>query len=316
MADTSESPDPQSDATAEVASEARSARGRAAKNRTRSPVLSPAITTRDRLTKDLGTSLRVHEAEVTQALEEVLSPFVDDGQQLELTPLLRAVGRLVEARQHQLRRTHLDHAQEVRTDKKLQQETRRRLRELRRVMVDLRQTVRSLYGKAAVRAYLGFDQPTGREPLLLLAQARDVLRHVQDPDRPRPQPKFGNQTVDWDWWVEKLGPPTQALQQAVYDQDHEARETESFHRARELELEAYDRQVHAAARWIAATFELADRKRYGGHLRPRTRRRQGRSKTNSEEEAALARSGGRSGEETQVSSNPPSGSVEGAAPSP
>jgi len=313
MADTSESPDPRSDARTEAASEGRSARQRAARKGTRAPAAAPVIMTRRRLTNDLTSALRVHETEVSQALEEVLSPFVEDGEQLQLTPLLRAVGGLVETRQRQLRRTHLDHAQEVRTDKERQQETRRRFQELRRLMVDLRQTVRSLYGKTAVKAYLGFVQPTGREPLLLLHQAQDVLRHVQDPDRPRPQPRFGDQTVDWDWWVEKLEPPTRALQQAVYDQDHEARETESLHRAKELEREAYDRQVHAAARWIAATFELADRKRYGRSLRPFAGTRRRRSKTDSEQEPRSEPSGGGTGNGTEDSPTPASVSAQGAS---
>lgn len=317
MADASKHRDTQPDATPEArassASKTPSARGRAAKNRTRSPAAAPAIRTRRRLTRDLTAALRVHEADVTQALEEVLSPFVEDGQQLELTPLLRAVGRLVETRQHQLRRVHFDHAQEVRADKEHQQETRRRFQELRRLMVDLRQTVRSLYGKTTVRAYLGFDQPTGREPLLLLAQAQDVLDQIQNPNQPRPQPRFGNQTVDWDWWVEKLEPPTQALQQAVHEQDDEARETESLHRAKELELEAYDRQVHAAARWIAATFELADRERYGSHLRPFAGHRLRRSKTESEQQPRSEPSGGGTGNGTEDSATPASVSAQGAS---
>jgi hypothetical protein len=272
--------------------------------------------TRSRLTNDIGVSLENHEAEITQALDEVLSPFLQDGERLELTSLLRTVGRLVEDRQARLERAHREHAQEVTHDKDRQRETRRRFRELRRVMVDLRQSVRSFYGRAVVRKYLGLDRPTGREPLLLLYQAQEALHRIQDPGLPRPKPRFGNQSLDWDWWVDKLEPPTRALRQAVYDQDHEARETESFHRAKELELEGYDRQVHAAARWIAATFELADRKRFGTDLRPRTRRRQRRPKTNSDEEAAPGRSGRGAGSETEASPARPSASGEGASTGP
>ena len=186
MTDASESLDTPPDGTHEAPSATPTGRKRTAKKGTRAPAAAPALLNRHRLTDDLTSGLHVHEAEVTQALEEVLSPFVEDGEPLQPTPLLRAVGRLVEARQHQLRRAHLDHADKVRSDKKHQQETRQRFQELRRLMVDLRQNARSLYGRTAVKTYLGFDQPTGREPLLLLRQAQNVLHNIQDPDRGPP----------------------------------------------------------------------------------------------------------------------------------
>lgn len=317
MADETDSPATPPDSATEAASGTRPqtpVRSRPATRHT--GAASPPVLTRNRLTQDLGSSLRIHEDEVTRELEEVLGPFVEDGGPLELTRLLRAVGRLIEDRQERLGRAHHKHAREVVSDKNRQWEKRRWFQELRRVMVELRQSVRSLYGEPAVKEYLGLDQQTGREPLLLLSQARVALRHLQDPDRPRPRPRFPNQGLDWGWWIARLEPPTRALRQAVRDQDHDAAETHITHRAKERELAAYDREVHAAARWIAATFELADRKSFGSDLRPRTRRRQRRAKTKEDQAAAPERSAPGSEDESPKSSDPPSVSTQGPSPGP
>jgi hypothetical protein len=320
MTDASESPEtqpePAPDTQPEVSSDARSERKRAAKKRFRSDTVTPGVMTRFRLTNDLGVSLRSYEAEITQALEEELAPFLEEGERLELTSLLRAVGRLVEDRQARVERAHSEHAQELAAGKERQRETHRRFRELRRVMVDLRQTVKSLYGRTAVRKYLGFDQPTGREPLLLLRQAQKVLHNLRDPELPRPKSRFGSETVDWGWWIDKLEPLTRALNQAARERDHDTATTQISHRAKHLELERYDRQVHAAARWIAATLELAELKDLGADLLPRTRRRRRRLKTDSDQNAAAERSDRGSAEATEASPEPPPASAEGVSRNP
>lgn len=290
MADASESPETQPDPAPDARHEAASDRERAPKKSKGKDEVSPAIMARFRLTKDLGASLRNHEAELTQALEEVLSPFLQEGERLELPTLLRTVGRLVEEGQTRMDRAHYRHDEELTADKARQRETRRRFRELRRVLVDLRHSVTSLYGRTAVKKYLGLDQPTGREPLLLQRQAQQVLHNLRNPERPRPKSRFGSETVDWDWWIDKLEPLARALEQADREREDDAATTQISHRGKHLELERYDRRVHAAARWIAATFELADRKELGADLLPRTRRRQRRPKTDSENNAATERS--------------------------
>lgn len=320
MTDANESPetqpDPAPDARREAQADAPSKRKRAARKRFRSDAVTPGVIARFRLTKDLLASIRNYEAELAQALEGELSPFLEEGERLELPTLLRAVARLVEDRQARVERAHSEHARELAADKERQRETRHRFRELRRVMVDLRQTVKSLHGRTAVREYLGFDQPTGREPLLLLRQAEQVLHNLRDPDLPPPKARFGSETVDWNWWIDKLEPRTRALKQADWDRDHEAGGTESTHRTKHLELERYDRKVHAAARWIAATFELAELKELGADLLPRTRRRRRRPKTDSDGEAAPERSDRGSAEVTEASPELPPASAEGVSRNP
>lgn len=313
MADASESPETQRDAHAEAASKPPSTRERAAKKRLRSPAASPAIVTRYRLTGDLGVSLQQHESEVTQALEEVLSPFLEEGERLELTSLLRVVGRLIKDRQDRLERAHYAHADELTVDKNRQREKRRWFQELRRLMVDLRQTVRSLYGRAAVKQFLGLEKPTGREPVLLLRQAQRVLRLLQDPDHPRPEPKHEGNGLDWDRWIEKLETPTRELERALKEERAEAKVTDASLREKQLDLALYDREVHAAARWIVATFELADRESYGRSLLPFAKSRLRRSRTETAEEPSSEPSVGATGKETEVSPAPPSVSAERAS---
>jgi len=306
MADASESPQTQP----EPAPEAPSARKGTGKKGQGQPAASPAIMARVRLTNDLDASLRNHEAEVAQALDELLSPFVEDGERLELPTLLRAVRRLVTDRQTRLDRTDFEHDQELTVDKERQREKRRRFQELRRLMVDLRQVVNSMFGRAAVKQFLGLEKPTGREPVLLLRQAQRVLEHLRDPERPRPEPKHEGGSLKWDRWIEKLETPTRELERALEEQRTEAGVSEGSLRQKHLDLELYDRQVHAAARWIVATFELADRKSYGRSLLPFTKSRLRRSGTGTVEEPASEPSVGATGDETEVSPTPPSASAE------
>ena len=309
MADASDRPETPADAT----SEAPSAETPEATQARRRLDDAPWLTARTRLTDDLRSALQTHQAEVTEALEELLGPFVDEGERLELTTLFRAVDRLVADRQARIIRVDHTHRDELIEDGVRQRDMRERLRELRRLMVDLRQAVRSLFGRGAVKRCLGLDQHTAREPVVLLRQAQRMLRLLQDPNHPRPKPEVEGVSFDWDRWIDKLETPTRELDRALKEKVAESKVTHGSLRDKHLDLELFDRNVHAAARWIAATFELADRESYGRSLRPFARSRRRRSKTQTQEEPPSEPSGDRAAKEIENPPAPPSDSAKRAS---
>jgi len=113
----------------------------------------------------------------------------------------------------------------------------------------------------------------------------------------------------WDRWIEKLETPTRKLERALKEPLTETGASEGSLRQKHLDLELYDRQVHAAARWIGATFELADRKSYGRSLLPFTQSRLRHSGTETVEEPSFEPSVGATADETEVSPTPPSASA-------
>lgn len=312
MADASESPDTQPDGTPDTQPEAASDGGQAAKEGKRKVDDAPSLTARTRLSQDLRAALQNHQASVTQALEELLDPFVDDDERLELTTLFRAIDRLVADRQARIMSRHFTHRDQLIGEEGRQRTKRERFQKLRRLMVDLRELVRSLYGRTAVKNYLGLTQHTAREPVVLLRQARRVLRLLQDPDHARPEPKHEGDGLDWDRWIEKLATPARELERAVNENVAEAHESHDSVVKKHLDLELYDRDVNAAARWIVATFELADRKRFGRSLLPFSKSRLRRSQTESEEEPSSEPSGAGAEKKTEVPPTPPPVSAKGA----
>jgi len=212
---------------------------------------SRAVLRRIRLDRTLCAALATHEESVTSKLEELLAPIQD--------------------RHDRLTRVDEEDQKERDEDSLLRLERQERAAEVRRLLVDLRRALTSVFGKAQAESFLGLTQHTGRDPLVLERQGRRVLERLRDPDHPLPDAKLQGIHFERDDWQKQLDAPVRALERALAALALDDKETERASVHKELELERHDHEVHWAARWIVAMHSLADPSRNTSHLFPVSR---------------------------------------------
>lgn len=256
--------------------------------RRRKDSYSQAVLNRIRLANDLHSSLDVHGKKIADRWEELLSPYLEDGERLELTTLVRATDRLVADRLRQLEASEEQHRAELDQDSILRERRRHWAGELRRRLVDLRQSAKSLYGKAVSEKFLGLRGRTARSLVELQRLGQRVVKRISDPGWRRPETRHLGTELDWDWWKEQIETPLRELESADRAVRADEGETDTALEQKQRDLERYDQQVHAAARWLMATYELIGFEPARKRLLPETRgrRRTGRRKGSEEGTAA------------------------------
>jgi hypothetical protein len=228
---------------------------------------------RARLAKDLRSSLRVHETEIVDRWEELLVPYLEGDERLELRTLVRATNRMIADRIEQLEESEKVHLRELEQDSNLREQRRHWAGELRRVLITLRDSSHRIFGKAATETFLGIEGRTARDLVGLQRQGRRVVDRITDPTRPKPKPRTRGTPIDWDQLKEEVEEPLHELERTdrALRVDEDETETALGHKRRDREL--YDRQVHAAARWLMATYELVGYEKAQRRLLPESRGR-------------------------------------------
>lgn len=263
------------------------------KRRRRRDSHSQAVLNRIRLANDLRSSLDVHETKIADRWEDLLSPYLEDGERLELTTLVRATDRLIADRLRRLEASEEEHRAELDQDSILREQRRHWAGELRRRLVDLRRSAKSLYGKAVAEKFLGLSGRTARNLVELQRVGQRVVNRISDPERDRPETRHPGTELEWGWWKEQIEIPLRELESADRAVRADAGETDTALEQKRLDLERYDQQVHAAARWLMATYELIEFEPARRSLLPETRgrRRTGKRKGSGEESAGSSGAG-------------------------
>lgn len=228
---------------------------------------------RVRLARDLRSSLRVHEEEIVGRWEEILAPYLEGDERLELTTLLRTTDRMIADRIEQLEESEKAHQLEINQDSTLRDRRRQWADELRRVLIVLRDTTQRICGKAAAETYLGIEGRTARDLVGLQRQGRRVVDRISDPTRPKPKPRTGGIPIDWDQVRNEVEQPLLELERTDRALTLDEGETDTVLEHKRRDQERYDRQVHAAARWLMATYELVGYEEAQRRLLPDSRAR-------------------------------------------
>lgn len=242
----------------------------------RVPSYPKQILRRLRLTRDLTASLRVHEDELAEALEEVLSPFLEEEERLDWRTLMRVLRRMIQDREDRLHRATENRRQEKDDEAFRRVELRQRTAEVRRLLLDLRRMATGLYGKEPAEAFLGLTKQTGRYPTAVLNDGKAVLRRLAKPDLALPEPRFPHGDLGRDRWHDLLEGPVRALARAHDAHGRDQKETETAVIKKDIELDRHDHDVNWAARWVVAMYSLADRESWTSDLKPVSRHRQRR----------------------------------------
>lgn len=233
---------------------------------------SRAVLHRLRLDATLSNALRTHEKVLTEELGELLDPYLEEGERLELPTLFRALDRMILDRKEQLARSEEKRVLERNQDARLRIDRGEAMDEVRRLMVALRQEVTGAYGKKQGEVFLGLDgQHTSRDPLTLQRQARTVLDRLED--YPLPKPKFKGVTLDRAHWNELLEPPVEKLEEILEQLSRDTMETTTAVSSKQNELERHDHDVHWTARWLVAVFSLIGHENVARKMFPTSRAR-------------------------------------------
>jgi hypothetical protein len=240
---------------------------------------SKQILRRQRLTTDLVSSLETHEDDIVAALGEVLAPFVDEGERLELRTLLRALRRLIQNREDRLQQAAYHRNVEAYEDRLRRVELGERTAEVRELLLDLRRTAAGYYGKELADAFLGLEARTGRYSREVLADGETVLERLADPEMALPERRFKHAELVREEWHDLLEGPVRELARAVDAHHQDQGETGDAVTLKDLELERHDHDVNWAARWVVAMYSLAGKEPWASDLSPVSRHRQRRGRT-------------------------------------
>lgn len=253
-----------------MAEEATRKTGGSGKRRSKS--VSEAVIDRIRRTRPLVASLDTHHEEILDGLDQLLGPHLDEGEELQVGPLLRGLRRLILHRLARLEAADAQQAKEISQDRGLQNRRRQAMAEVRQTLIDLRLAVDTTYGKNVTREFLGLEGRTARTVIELQREGRRVLDGLSDPDGPRPEPKPPHRALDWDAWRTRLEGPVQVLEGIDLDLDLDLAETHGATVRKGGDLEHFDREVGAAGRWLHALYELLGYEQAQKDLLPESRK--------------------------------------------
>lgn len=239
---------------------------------------SKQIIRRLRLTEDLIASLEVHEEEIAQDLSKILHPHLEPGEQLDLRVLMRVLRRLVEDRERRLAQADHDRSLEASEDVHRRIDLRKRVAEVRTLLLDLRGAAAGSYGKKRGDTFLGMHGRLSRYPLEVLGQAKIVLKRLSDPDWPLPKPRFEHADLGREQWHALLEGPVRELARAKHAHGKDRKETQTSVIKRGLSMDEHDHDVHWVSRWVVAMYSLAGKEPWTSDLSPQSRYRQRRKR--------------------------------------
>lgn len=147
--------------------------------------ISKMVLDRTKEDRKICKALETHGPKAMADLVDTLTPFLEEGEQLDLPTLPKVLARLIQDRQERLTRADMARAE------RLGAQRRRRDRaaaELRRLLIQLRRAAEGHYGVEAAEDFLMITGDTPRSPLPMLRVARHVTQRLRDPDVTPPEP--------------------------------------------------------------------------------------------------------------------------------
>lgn len=198
-----------------------------------------------------GILVKLHDTTV-QGLCERFAPLLEEGEDLEeaVDLLLRVLERCLDARESDLDRADEDHADQELSLKRLRRQRGEAARELRRTLVDLRDTLTSFYGRKISNRLLHIQGPTPKahDPFNLLGRAHSALVGLRGAEKEPPRRNRGVRVPFEEWrsaWIDQLKTGHSRLQKICERIGYGVRERETTQLGKDLALELHDRDLSA-----------------------------------------------------------------------
>jgi hypothetical protein len=234
--------------------------------------VSKMVSDRIAVSRTVLSSLHVHGAEVSEALERHLFPQ-GPPPSLTVAMVIEALGKVLARASDGLATADLAHAAELADDEAPRIARDQAIAEVRARMISLRGTLSSVFGTSLLSIY-GLAGETPEDPELLAHRAANVAKLLAD--RPIVEPsKQEGVTVNAAALALSLQEPLKKLTLALGDVDREAREAQLTLKARNEASASWNADYQGVADTATGLFELARRGDLADLVRPTARRRAG-----------------------------------------
>ncbi|MEO5729383.1 MAG: hypothetical protein ABIV93_20500 [Byssovorax sp.] len=230
------------------------------------------VSDRVAVSRTVLSSLHVHGAEVSEALEKLLFPKGPPAH-LTVERLLAALGQVLEQARSELMTADLANAAELADDEAPRAARDQAIADVRARLISIRGTLSAVFGSGILTTYgLGGETPDDVD--LLAHRAASVASLLAE----RPiveKPKQAGVTVDAAALAQSLQQPMKNLTAALGDVRREEREAQLTLKARNAALAVWNARYQGVADVATGLFELVERGDLADLVRPTARRRAG-----------------------------------------
>jgi hypothetical protein len=219
---------------------------------------SKGVMDRHRVAKAIVATARTHAPQVGDRLQEILAPFVPEGETLpDLTGLQLALADYLEAQIDAIVEADEIHLEELDDDDEPRRRRDEAADELYGTVVAIREMLVGAFGSERADAIHGIDGRTSQDPLRLFRQASRMLKRLNEQAASPPLPRLDGAEVDLARLAVQLQPALDETAQAIQEVDREIREAESTNRDKDLALSALDTAVSSVGRVLTGFDDLA-----------------------------------------------------------
>jgi len=234
------------------------------------------VVDRSKEDRQIRSTLRVHGPRVMAELVDKLTPFLEEGEQLDLPTLPKVLARLIRDREERLTQADMARAERLEAQRRRRDQA---AAELRRRLIRLRRNAETHYGVEPAQEFLVITGATSRNPSALVEQGRRVINRLRDPELTPPEPVIPGGPLAREEWADLLEPAVEELAAALSRVLHGRSKGRETLAEKRHAIEEHDRDVGRSARLAEALFGLADRPDLAENMRPlsprqRRRRRQ------------------------------------------
>jgi len=233
-------------------------------------VSSKQIIDRIKSANVVTSAASVHAARVAQAVQAVLSPYLEKGQKMpDIEGFLLLVGSWLAQTSAKMAAADEAHIHELSDDDPVRQARDEAHVALHDELVELREWMTGLFGARAVRS-LGFAADTPRNPAALSHFAGEVARSLREKSFPSPK----RSGVSWAPAKEadKIDTLRATLDTTLADVVREVREAQATLTDKNAATATYDTAFSRASKVLEGIFTLAGETALADRVRPSTRR--------------------------------------------
>lgn len=217
---------------------------------------SKGVIDRQRIAKSIVAAARTHAHQVGAQLDELLSPYLFEGETFTPTTFQLVIARLLEDRLQALVTADNAHLLELDDDQDPRIRREEATEKLYATVVGIRETLTAAFSAPRTDALLGIKGKTPADPLKLLGHAQDLLDRLREPAVVVPEQRFDAVQIDLARLADELQPALDELADALRDVTREQRETESTLEEKTAALEAFDAIVGGVARTLIGFDEM------------------------------------------------------------
>ena len=256
---------------------------------------SKGVLDRQRIAKAIVATARTHAPEVGDRLQEILAPFVPEGETLpDLTRLQLVLADYLEAQIDEIVQADEVHLKELDDDDGPRRRRDDAAATLYDTVVAIRETLAGPFRSQGADAIHGVDGETSRDPVTLQRQATRILERLNEESLELPPARLQGIQIDLGTLAAQLQPALDELGQAIKAVDREVREAETTIREKDNALSAVDTAVSSVGRVLTGFDNLAGFSEFSDKIRlslPNRRRRD----TPPEQESPLPETGDEGG---------------------